>query len=329
MCWKVFTLGALLLIAATELANAGAASVRAATAQPVKSALRAAEVPADAKWIIYMNIDQAMANPAAGKMLSAFMRTHPRAKKNMTNLEIAMGADFPRDFHDVLLFGRHIGPNHGVVVIHAHARQSQIARFLKANRGKITVTTPVPGMIKVVNKKGQTIYETSPRPGTFVMSRTEKSLRHELHVLAAKSGGMAPDNPLLVGARPGVLMYMADMNMAQLANRPGRHHGPIWMKSVTGAWLAVRVKKERLNIRARIDLIDADSAAQMVQMAQGWQAMMDLGATSANVKPRQRFIAGIADRLNVGAIGKVVAIHWSMSLPKLLAGPEKQSHPAP
>ena len=326
MRWKTITLGLLLLAAAADGPAIHAASVSTAAATPAPVKLNAAEVPVDAKWIIYMNFDQAMANPAAGKMLTAFLRTHPQAKKNINKLEKVMGAKFPQDFHNVLLLGRNVGPNHGVVVIHANARQNRIKKFLKASSGNVEVTTPANGIYEMVDKKGRKTYEASPSRGTFVVSRSEKALNRELLVLAGTSAAMAANNPLLAGTRHGVVMYMADTDMTQLANHHARRHpGPDWMKSVTGAWLAVNVKKEKLNIQGRIDLIDANTAAQMVQMAQGWQAMMDLGATSANVKPRQRFIAGIADRLNVGAIGKVIRIHWTMSLTKLLAGPQKRA----
>lgn len=326
MRWKTITLSVLLLAAAADGPTLHAAFVSTAAATPAPAELNEAEIPADAKWIIYMNFDQAMANPAARKMLSAFLRTRPQAKKNINNLEKAMGAKFPRDFHNVLLLGRNIGSNHGVVVIHANARQDRIKKFLKASSGNSDVTTPANGIYEMVDKKGRKTYEASPYRGTFVVSRSEQALKRELLVLAGTSAAMAANNPLLAGTRHGVVMYLADTDMTQLANHHvGRRPGPIWMKSVTGAWLAVKVKKEKLDIQGHIDLIDANTAAQMVQMAQGWQAMMDLRATSANVKPRQRFIAGIADRLNVGAIGKVIRIHWTMSLAKLLAGPQKRA----
>lgn len=148
---------------------------------------------------------------------------------------------------------------------------------------------------------------------------------NEINVLSGKSAGMAGNNPLLIGAHSGVVMYLADTDIGQLSKDRGRHHpDPAWMKLVTDAWLAVRIKKGKLDIVGRLNLKSAESAAQMAQMAQGWQAAMDLAATNANADAHQRFMAGMADRLNVGAIGKVVHIHWAMALSKLLAGPQNQ-----
>ena len=312
------------LLIAAALADGSALHAAAASSPPVPVRLNAAAVPADAKWIIYLNFDQAMKNPAAGKLLANFLHTHRRAEKRMAKLEKAMGLKFPQDFHDALLVGRNVGANHGLVVIHAASSQRRFEKFFQAHSAAITVTHLTDGIDKIVNKKGHTVYEASPAFDTFAASRSLASLRHELHVLAGSSAGMAATNPLLAGAHRGGILYLADTDMAQIANRPRGRHGPVWIKSVTGACLAAWVAKGRIKVSGRVNLKSPDAAAHVVQIAQGWQAAMDLGATNTNANPRQRFLAGVADRLNVGAIGKAIHFHWSMSVAKLLAGPKSK-----
>ncbi|MGC8625219.1 MAG: hypothetical protein ACP5VQ_08130 [Phycisphaerae bacterium] len=328
MRWKIITLVFILAATGGTRADLHAAGTHAAAAPMAPTKLNPAQVPADAKWIIYLNLDQTMRSPAAGKLLADFLRSHPMAQNKVKNLEKVMGVKFPRDFHDILILGREIGSKHGVVVIHASANQQVIEKFFKRNSTDIQVTTATDGVYKIVDRRGDATYEVSPSTDTFVVSRSKKSLMHELHVLAGKAAGMATTNPLLSRARHDIIMYLADINMLKLADGSVRRHSPAWMKSVTGAWLAVRVKKEKLAVLGRLELINADSAARIVQMVQGWQAAMDLGGTSPNASPRQRFMAGVANRLNVGSIGKDIRIRWTMSLAKLLAGPQKRA-PAP
>lgn len=328
MVRKTISAFGLLLTAALASASAFASALPAAavTAPPVPAELNASAVPAKATWIIYLNIDQAMKNPAAGKLLANFLRRHPQARKGLASLK-AMGLKFPQDFHDVLLVGRNVGHNHGVVILHATSNQRHLEKWFQAQRAAITVTKLADGIDKIVDKKGHTFYEASPTSDTFVASRSLSSLRHELRVLAGTSAGMAAGNPLLNGAHPGGILFLADTDMANLPNGRGPRHGPRWMKSITRGWLAAWINKGRLTVSARVNLKSPDTAAQTVQITQGWQAAMDLGATNAHANPRQQFIAGIADRLNVGAIGKSIHIHWSMPVAKLLAGP-KSSPPA-
>ncbi len=319
----IISLGLLVAAASAPVSALHAAAV---STPSVPRAFNAAAVPADARWIIYINIDQAMATPGSGKYLSEFLASRPSVKRAIQQVQTIMGNEFPGDFHRVFLIGRKVGPGHGVVVMHATAAQRHINQIinLSSAAGTMMVGKTSVNMIPSSDNKGYTTFEASPAQGTFVASRSENAIKHELDVLSGKSTGMAGDNSLLAGAHNGLIVYLADTDMAQLLNRPGQHPGPAWMKSVRGAWLAARIEKEKLDIVGRVDLNNAESAAQIVQMAQGWQAMMDLSATNAKVNPRQRFIAGLADRLNVGAIGKTIRIHWVMSLAKLLAGPQKR-----
>ena len=310
------------LLLTTALASAFPLQAAAVSAPPIDAGPNAAAVPAKAKWIIYLNLDQAMKNPAAAKLLAKFLLMRPQAQKGVAALK-AMGLKFPQDFHDVLLAGRTVGPNHGVAVLHVTSSQRHLEKFFQSQHAAITVTQLAGGIDKIVDKKGHTFYEASPASDTFVASRAQSSLRRELRVLAGKSASMAAGNPLLAGAHPRGILFLADTELANLPNRGGRR-GPHWLKSVTSGRLAAWVTKGRLKVSARINLKSPDTAAQSVQIAQAWQAAMDLGATNAHTNPRQRFIAGIADRLNVGAIGKAIHIHWSMPLAKLLAGPKSQ-----
>lgn len=307
------------LFLTTALAPAWA--LQADAAPSARAELNTAAVPAKAKWIIYVNIEQAMKNPAAGKLLADYLRTHPHAQKGVAELN-AMGLKFPQDFHDVLLVGRNVGTNHGVAVLHARISQRHLEKLFHARHSAITVTQLAGGVNKIVDKKGHTIYEASPASGTFVVSRSQSPLLYELRVLASKSACMAAGNPLLAGAHPGGILFLADTDMANLANHQGPRPGPPWMKSVTSGWLAAWVTKGRLTVSARVNLKSADTAAKIVQIAQTWQGVLDLGVTNTHAKPLQRFIAGIADRLNIGATGKAIQIHWSMPLKKLLAGPK-------
>ncbi|MGC8540169.1 MAG: hypothetical protein ACP5QA_06010 [Phycisphaerae bacterium] len=106
------------LLLTAALASARALPAAAVSAPPVPVELNASAVPAKATWIIYLNIDQAMKNPAAGKLLANFLRRHPQARKGLAGLK-AMGLKFPQDFHDVLLV---VGLNVGAIgkSIHIH-----------------------------------------------------------------------------------------------------------------------------------------------------------------------------------------------------------------
>ena len=314
----IITLG---LLFAAALAPVSAIHAAAFSTPPVPVEPNAATVPADARWIIYLNIDQAMATPGAGKYLGTFLDSRPGIQQAIDHVQTVMGNEFPGDFHRIIIIGRKVGPGHGVVVMHATATQRHISQIFYLNPavGTMMIGKTRVNIIPSSDKNGYTTFESSPTQGTFVVSHSENALKHELDVLRGKSTNMVGNNSLLAGAHNGLIFYLADTDMAQLLNRPGQHPGPAWMKSVAGGWLAARVEKEKLDIVGRFDLNNATSAAQIVQMAHGLQAMMDLSATNANANPRQRFIADLTDRLKVGAVGNTIHIHWAMSVAKLLA----------
>lgn len=112
------TISAFGLLLTTALASASALPAATITAPPVPVELNASAAPAKATWIIYLNIDQAMKSPAAGKLPANFLRRHPQARKGLAGPK-AMGLKFPQDFHDVLLV---VGLNVGAIgkSIHIH-----------------------------------------------------------------------------------------------------------------------------------------------------------------------------------------------------------------
>ena len=322
MRWKTLTVSLIVSAASATLYPPHPATALDRATMPSNRTLNPAEISAHAQWVIYLNIDNTMAMPDAGALLARYLNTHPKVKKTIRQADVIIGNRFPDDFHDVVITGNNAGPGQGqgVVLIHAIASQDHIDKMLSLNPANTTITVDNRIIHIIPGKHDQTTFEVSPMPGTFVVSRSEKSLVDELKVLRGQAPAMTTHGSLLAGAGRGTIFYLADTALAESAKPHGPHQGSVWLAHVRSAWLAAHRKDGTLQLVGRIEAKTATAAAEMARAARGIQSMLELTGTSATANPHQRFLAAVVRGLKVRAAGTTVRLHLAMTLRTLLTG---------
>ncbi len=201
MLWKPTTLSLTVAVAVAMLNTGRPAAVFGAAAIPSIRVLNPALISTNVKWVIYWNVDNTMALPDAGELLIRYLNNHPGVKMAIQRAEVIIGNRFPDDFHDVLITGTNARPGQGrgVVVIHAIASQEHINGMLSLNSSNTTITVSKTSVHIIPGKHGHTTFEASPIQGTFLVSRSEKSLVDELKVINGQAPAMKANSPLLAG----------------------------------------------------------------------------------------------------------------------------------
>ncbi len=322
MRWQALTVCLIVSATSVTLYRPHPAKALDEATKPSSRMLNPTEISASAKWVVYWNIDRTMAMPGAGELLERYLNTHPKVKMTIHRAEVVIGNRFPDDFHDVLISGNNAGPGQGrgVVVIHAIASQAHIDNILSLNRSNTTITIGKSIVHIIPGNHDHTTFEVSPTPGTFVVSRSEKSLVDELKVLRGQAPAMTTHAPLLAGADHGSIFYVADTALAQSGKPHGSNPGRAWLTHARSVWLAAHGKDGTLEWVGRIQAKTATAAAQMASGARGIQSILELAGTSATATPRQRFIAVAVKGLQVRAAGMTVRLRLAIPLKTLRTG---------
>jgi hypothetical protein len=115
------------------------AAALALTGVAAAAPLDAKAVPADAKWVVHVDVD-ALAKSETWKLVEPRLAARPNYGKSKAEIERLFAAQLPRDLRDVTLFGPGAGEADAVVVVRAAVDQERVKTLLSLNESYTTQT---------------------------------------------------------------------------------------------------------------------------------------------------------------------------------------------
>ena len=246
--------------------------------------LDAKTVPADAKWVVHVDVDS-LAKSETWKLVEPRLAARPNYGKSKAEIERLFAAQLPRDLHDVTLFGPGAGEADAVVVVRAAVDQQRVKTLLSLNESYTTQTIggqTVHGWrdagkggaaARAENKAAsKQMYGVLDGKNAMIVGQSAQRVAAAADVLDGRGAAMA--NAALVPASDagGLLVYVAGDQIAELA-KAGAARSPVLTKLQT-AVLTAGESKDGLVLGGRIIAQNAAVAADIVKAANGFKSML-------------------------------------------------------
>ena len=77
------------------------------------------QVPADAKWLVHVDVDAMRASTLVQKAWPKCMEMHKDAEQRLKSLRDKFGIDVCKDLHGLTAYGKELGKHTGVLIVHA------------------------------------------------------------------------------------------------------------------------------------------------------------------------------------------------------------------
>ena len=259
-----------------------AASAAVAHADPFDPA----RVPADAKYVLHVDMD-ALRPTQLWHVLDDQLVGNEQAGALIGKLELGLGMKFPRDVHDITVYGHDVGEANAVTVLHA-----------KMNRGQFTAalgTLPNAGtdpygkydLLSFDDEQGRSVVAAFHDDGTLLFTQSPELMKAALDVLDGKAEHAGPTSPLVSGATAGAstrptgkpLVYVAVADPATLI----KGGGPPLAKEVAGG-SAIVTERPVSTTRPVDGPADAEAAVHLSVAAKTADAARQLQNAAAGVR---------------------------------------------
>lgn len=225
-------------------------------------------------------------------------------------IEQLSGMKIPDDMHDVTLYGKEAGDAAGVVLVHAkidrNKTQSNLQQFAQQYASNPYGSYDV--LTWFDTDKNQTMYGAFHDDSNFVIAHNEKNVELALDAIDGKAESLKADSPLLGGAKPQVLVYVAAKDMPQLHGEDAKPN-PV-LKAVQSAWISFSEKDDMVTLRAELQGSSADTAANIRQTLLGVKSMISLAVQGDNPDPVAKAVVAATNGFTATQQDKAVEVEW-------------------
>lgn len=260
-------------------------------------------VPADAKWLVHIDVDAGL-HSQIGRAALDWAMANPDLKQSLDKAQATLGMKLSSDIHDVTLYGQSFGPD-GVVIVHAALNRAKLLSLVQKTKN-----------LKSSDLRGRTIFtwdEENPKDqangphtsagafiddATVVLGHDKGSIVAALDVIDGKKPALDSDSLLAHPAPSGTIGFIAAIDLESVANAPDR--SPLVQKCREGL-LAIGEHETQAFMHAEITAQSGESAQQLTAMLRGIQALAEL---------QNPQIGKDLDLVRVTNDDKVVRVDW-------------------
>jgi hypothetical protein len=266
-------------------------------------------VPATAKWVMHVDVD-ALTDSAAWKTIEPKLREDAEYARGIEEVERIFQVNLDQDLHSVTLYGSSFRKEDAVVVVHARADRERLAMLLSFNEGyaKDQAGSYIVHTWAEADRQNYGAFASNDR---FVVAPSSAKVAAAMDVLEGKkeietinSDTLTP--PLGTGTA-GVILYVAGEGIADLATE-NTARSPLFQQ-VKSASVAITGAGDGLKASGKLEAVDADVARNVVSLAEGARALVNLNAADDNLALLGRVTAAA----KVTAEGSTVTLDWPLS----------------
>ena len=278
---------------------AGAIAMAAvATADPIDPA----HIPADARWVVHVDMDAAR-KTAAWKELYHRLGTDQDFQAFLLELEEVFNARFPEDLHDVTVCGSKLGDADSVVLVHATIDRKQIenrlaglAGYSSTPRGKYSVLS--------WSDSGKPKFGGFVTDSLFMVGPNKEKVNTQFDVLAGKAPSLKVDAAMPRATKAACTVFVA--GDALVKNRPAADNA--WLGKIKSAWLTIAEEREETLVKLTVGAVDVSTAMQLKEAAEGLRDTLKTSAMPKDAKPITKKLAEVTNAAQIGQLENNVAV---------------------
>ena len=172
----------------------------------------AQHVPAEAKWVLHVDMDAARGT-RTWDTLKRHLETDGNYQAKLEEVQTLTGMQFPQDCHDVTLYGASAQEEAGVVLLHAKIDKEKTMTSLQGNSA---YGSQAFGEYQVVSwdDKGKKMFGAFHDESTVIIGRSEENIENALNTIDGKA--RSTNAVLAAGAKSHPLVYVAGKDLADL-----------------------------------------------------------------------------------------------------------------
>ena len=287
-----------------------------------------AQVPADARYVLHLDMDAARPTQLWGAIDDRLVGNEAFGAK-VGQFELGSGMHFPRDLHDVTVYGRAVGDEAAVVLVHAKMNRDQLMTALQFADN---YSSDLFGKYEIAiwDDDNRPLFAAFHGESTFLIARSEDNLKSALDVMDGKLPPLAADAPLAAGAKQPALAYVAATDLAALTP-PGQPPNPV-VKQIDHGWLTLTERPAAATTRpttgpaaaahdvclhVTLTATTAEAAQRLEASAGGLKAMVSFAAMSDTAAPNVKFAAAALRTLKLTQAGTAVSADVSVGMDPL------------
>jgi hypothetical protein len=250
-----------------------AVAMLASAAIPLAAApLDLAAVPADAKWLMHVDMDAARDSVVVQRAWERMLKMHPHAGGMMDMVTRMAGMDPRKDLRDATAYGRDTDKRNGVMIVRAKANREFLTRMVEKAADHKTMKHGDYTLHAWTHKRGR---HSGPVVGAFhkddvmVFARTEAAVTAALDVLDGRQAAVTGDAPLAGRVRPGSIV------VARATAVDPDTKCPV-LKQGKGFRVAMGEHEGKSFYRARLEMASPAAADDVVDVVKGFTALASL-----------------------------------------------------
>lgn len=264
----------------------------------------AKQVPADAKWILHVDVDALQASKT-WEMFRGEIEQNLEIREKLQGVEMISGMKLPQDLHSITLFGSAFNEGVTVVIIEANADRERLIGLLSQNP---SYASSKHGQhdVHAWEDNSKQMYGGFQGTDRVVMGQSRESIVAALDVLDGKAQALQPGAALAGGSGAGVLLYVAGDQLSQLGEAQ-KARSPL-INQVELAWLALSEQNEEIVLKAAIHSKTAEAAEQMRVSLEGIKAIIALAGAAQDADPPARTLTSALQSITARTTEKILNI---------------------
>lgn len=249
------------------------AAIAGLTGWAAASPLDLKEVPADVTWVVHLDGAVLRSSVVAQKAFQKQLATDKDAPKKLDELRALTGVDLAKDVHGATLYGKKLGKNEVVLVIHADVDQKMLELRLPYAQQYKAISHRTFQIHSWIDEKGSRIFGAFAGPKTILLAPTEDEAKAALDVLEGKSPSLAGGQSALSAEAPAGTAIVARAIGLGESDLPFK--SPLVTQSEAFG-LAVGERGGEAFAEARIGMKTVEVARQVKSIIEGARALAEV-----------------------------------------------------
>ena len=258
-------------------------------------------VPAEAVWMMHLDMDAARESTVVRRMHDRVMAMHPQLEAMVAMAKAMTGMDPRKDLHDVTVYGLDTDKRNAVMVVRAKANRPLLEKMVEKARDHRTMEYGGRTLHSWTHRgrkggKGETVVGAFHSDDRMVFARSADAVKMAIDVLDGKKSSYE-EGPLAGGVKPGSIL------VARAAAIDPNTRCPV-LRQGRGFRVAAGEHEERSFYRAKLDMKSAEAAGLSEDVVEGFEAVVKLRWTDDAVA--MKLLSG----LRTETAGDTCTISW-------------------
>jgi len=167
-------------------------------------------VPAEAVWMMHLDMDAARESTVVRRMHDRVMAMHPQLEAMVAMAKAMTGMDPRKDLHDVTVYGLDTDKRNAVMVVRAKANRPLLEKMVEKARDHRTMEYGGRTLHSWTHRgrkgdKGETVVGAFQADDRLVFARSADAVKMAIDVLDGKKSSYE-EGPLAGGVKPGSIL---------------------------------------------------------------------------------------------------------------------------